>query len=356
MNKHHSGGATNNSFMEPQAKRLRANQEKMDKGYFDSYADLSVHETMIADKARMVTYRLAILKNYEHIRGKVVADIGAGTGVLSIFCAHAGAKRVYAIEASSLAKQTRLVVKSNNLQEKITVINSTVETAELPEKVDVIVSEWMGYFLLYENMLPSVIHARDKWLKPAGIILPNTASIYMAPISDSECYDSRLAFWDNEPQKYEVNMSCLKGFARECLTNHVHVDMVPVECIVAHACKIAHLDLQTITAKQLEETKGSFEFCCYGSNTVHGFSAWFDVGFPTDMILSTSPYEPETHWQQCIMYVDEPFRVEQDTKIAGNLSIKPSQKGVRFLDIELNYKLDGSELKPKLYFMNDVIA
>ena len=342
--------------MEPQAKRLCVNQEKMDKGYFDSYADLSVHETMISDKARMVMYRLAILKNHEYIRGRVVADIGAGTGILSIFCVQAGAKHVYAIEASSLAKQTQRVVDSNNMKDRITVINSKVEDAELPESVDVLVSEWMGYFLLYENMLPSVIYARDKWLKPGGIMLPNTASIYMAPISDSECYDSRLDFWDNEPKKYGVDMSCLKEFARECLTNHVHVDLVPVECIVAHACKVIHLDLQTITVKQLGETKGSFEFSCYGSNIVHGFSAWFDVGFPRDVILSTSPYKTGTHWQQCILYIDEPFRVEQDMKITGDLSVNPSLKGTRFLDIMLKYNRDDSDLKLKSYLMNDMIA
>lgn len=47
-------------------------------------------------------------------------------------------------------------------------LQGKAEEVELPEKVDVIVSEWMGYMLLYETMLPSVLYVRDKWLKPVS--------------------------------------------------------------------------------------------------------------------------------------------------------------------------------------------
>jgi protein arginine N-methyltransferase 6 len=53
-----------------------------------------------------------------------------------------------------------------------------VQDVEVEDKVDVIISEWMGYMLLYESMLPSVLFARDKWLKPGGLILPSHATVY----------------------------------------------------------------------------------------------------------------------------------------------------------------------------------
>lgn len=56
---------------------------------------------------------------------------------------------------------------------------------DIPEKVDIIISEWMGFFLLYEGMLDSVLVARDKFLKPDGLIFPNKAKMYMAPVEDS---------------------------------------------------------------------------------------------------------------------------------------------------------------------------
>lgn len=59
----------------------------------------------------------------------------------------------------------------NNFSDRITIIQGQVENVELPvQKVDIIVSEWMGYFLLYEAMLDTVLFARDKWLAPGGIV------------------------------------------------------------------------------------------------------------------------------------------------------------------------------------------
>ena len=52
---------------------------------------------------------------------------------------------------------------------------------ELPEKVDVIISEWMGFYLFHESMLPSVLHARDAWLAPGGIVLPSRCTLLGAP-------------------------------------------------------------------------------------------------------------------------------------------------------------------------------
>lgn len=98
-------------------------------------------------------------------------DIGCGTGILSIFAARAGAKHVYGIEFADIADYAREIVKVNNLTDKVTIIKSKVEEAVLPvEKVDIIISEWMGYFLIYESMLDTVLYARDKWLVKDGYV------------------------------------------------------------------------------------------------------------------------------------------------------------------------------------------
>jgi hypothetical protein len=52
--------------------------------------------------------------------------------------------------------------------------------------VDIIISEWMGYALYYESMLPTVLLARDKWLKPGGIILPDRSELKIAGIEDED--------------------------------------------------------------------------------------------------------------------------------------------------------------------------
>ena len=72
--------------------------------YFDSYAHYGIHEEMLKDNVRTMAYKNAILKNKHLFKDKVVLDIGCGTGILSIFCAKAGAKHVYGIDNSGIAK------------------------------------------------------------------------------------------------------------------------------------------------------------------------------------------------------------------------------------------------------------
>lgn len=117
--------------------------------------------------------------NKEQIKGKVVLDVGCGTGILSMMAARAGAKHVYAVEMSDMAHTARRIIGKNGLSDKITVIKSKIEKADVPQ-VDIIVSEWMGYCLFYEAMFDSVIYARDRFLKSGGIMIPDRAEFFVA--------------------------------------------------------------------------------------------------------------------------------------------------------------------------------
>lgn len=76
---------------------------------------------MIEDSVRTNAYQQAIFKNMEeNIRGKVVVDVGCGTGILSMFCAQAGAKKVYAIDASKIAVHAQQLVEANGFKDVIT--------------------------------------------------------------------------------------------------------------------------------------------------------------------------------------------------------------------------------------------
>jgi len=153
--------------------------------YYGSYSSFHIHEEMLKDTVRTRTYQRAIMDNPMDFKDKIVMDIGAGTGILSIFAARAGAKHVYAIEFAEIAIFAREIIKRNGLEDKITVIKGKMEEITLPvPQVDIIISEWMGYFLLYESMLDSVLWARDKYLVPGGKMLPDRATLYVAALED----------------------------------------------------------------------------------------------------------------------------------------------------------------------------
>ncbi|MBN3296651.1 protein arginine N-methyltransferase 6 [Amia ocellicauda] len=337
-------------------KKRKLDKSAQDHLYFDSYADVGIHEEMIADKVRTNSYRLGILRNSPAIRGKVVLDVGAGTGVLSIFCVQAGARKVYAVEASAIAEQARDIVRLNKMEDKIDVIKGTLETTHLPEAVDVIVSEWMGYALLHESMLNSVLFARDKWLKPGGLILPSKAELYIAPINDLVVED-RLNFWGTVKDQYGVDMSCMSAFARKCIMNSdITVNLVTVEDVLSHPAKFAELDLHTVTAEQLQSLRGRFGCECFGSSCVNALCVWFSVTFPGEekpLVLSTSPFQQETHWKQALLYLDEAVEVRQDTKVEGEITMYPSEESARHLCIHVDYTIGEHKKKSKTFFMGD---
>jgi protein arginine N-methyltransferase 1 len=175
--------------------------------YYGSYSSFHIHEEMLKDTVRTRTYQRAIMDNPEDFKDKIVLDIGCGTGILSIFAARAGAKHVYAIEFAEIAVFAREIIEKNGLTDKITIIKGKMEEIVLPvPQVDIIISEWMGYFLLYESMLDSVLWARDKYLVPGGKMLPDRAQLYVAAIEDGQYKHQKRTFWNDV---YGVDMSVL---------------------------------------------------------------------------------------------------------------------------------------------------
>jgi type I protein arginine methyltransferase len=110
------------------------------------------------------------------------------------FAVKAGAKHVVGVDMSTIIFKAREIVKVNGMEDKITLIQGKMEDIELPfPKVDIIISEWMGYFLLYESMLDTVLYARDKYLnKENGLIFPDKATIFVAGIEDGDYKDEKI--------------------------------------------------------------------------------------------------------------------------------------------------------------------
>ncbi|KAI1382756.1 S-adenosyl-L-methionine-dependent methyltransferase [Hypoxylon trugodes] len=171
-------------------------KEDESKYYWESYAGADIHETMLKDTVRTDAYRDFIYNNKHLFAGKTVLDIGCGTGILSMFCARAGAAKVIAVDASAIITKAQENIFHNGLSSVITCVHGRIEEASLPvDEVDIIVSEWMGYCLLFEAMLPSVLYARDKYLRPSGLLVPSHASIWVAPVADPQYVADNVSFW-----------------------------------------------------------------------------------------------------------------------------------------------------------------
>lgn len=143
---------THNSFASPSSASGAGVSGKRDDDthYFNSYASNDIHQTMLEDSVRTLTYAKFLLspRNAAFIRGKTIMDVGCGSGILSLFCARAGAKEVLAIDASDVADRARGNVEANGWGHVVKVKKGKLEDLgeELKPyegKVDLIVSEWM---------------------------------------------------------------------------------------------------------------------------------------------------------------------------------------------------------------------
>ncbi|XP_050976506.1 histone-arginine methyltransferase CARM1 isoform X6 [Labeo rohita] len=258
--------------------------------YFQFYGCLSQQQNMLQDFLRTATYQKAILLNDVDFKDKVVLDVGCGTGILSFFAIQAGAKKVYAVEASSVAKYAEILVKSNNLSNKITVLSGKIEEVSCPEKVDVIISEPMGYMLLNERMLESYLHAKH-WLKPKGMMFPTQGDIHLAPFTDEQLYmehHARSNFWLEIP----------------------------------------------------------FVFKLLQSGLIHGLAFWFDVAFVGSRMtvwLSTAPNEPLTHWYQVRCLLQTPLFAKMGQTLSGQVQLIANKR--QSYDIHITAVVDQSGFK-----------
>ncbi|KAM4592573.1 protein arginine N-methyltransferase 3 [Odontesthes bonariensis] len=308
-------------------------REDEDEAYFSSYGHYSIHEEMLKDKVRTESYRDFMYSNREMFRDKVVLDVGCGTGILSMFAARAGAKKVFAVDQSSIIYQAMDIVRSNQLEDKITLIKGRIEDIKLPvEKVDIIISEWMGYFLLFESMLDSVLYARDLYLADGGSVYPDLCNISLTAVGDELKHQDRIAFWDDV---YGFNMACMK----KAVVPEAVVEVVKAETLISEPAVIQTFDCNSVCLSELEFTA---DFCLKMTSTtdctaiVGYFDIFFDKGCSNKVTFSTSPHVTKTHWKQTVFLLEKPVPVQAGEELQGKITVRKNKRDPRSLFVTLN--------------------
>lgn len=312
--------------------------------YFDSYAHFGIHEEMLKDEVRTLTYRNSMYHNKHLFKGKIVLDIGCGTGILSMFAAKAGASRVIGIECSNIVEYAKQIVEANQLSDVVTIVKGKVEEVELPhglDGVDIIISEWMGYCLFYESMLDTVLFARDKWLRPDGLLFPDRATLFVTGIEDRQYKDEKINWWDDV---YGFDMSSIRRVA----ISEPLVDVVDPKQVVTNACLLKEVDLYTVTKEDLNFT-APFHLQVRRNDYIQALVTFFNIEFTKchkRIGFSTAPEAPYTHWKQTVFYFDDYLTVKKNEEIYGVFSMKPNARNNRDLDftIELDFKGELGEV------------
>jgi histone-arginine methyltransferase CARM1 len=313
--------------------------------YFQFYGYLSQQQNMMQDYIRTSTYQRAILDNSIDFAGKVVLDVGAGSGILSFFAAQAGARKVYAVEASSMAQHAKTLVENNHLSNRIHVIAGKIEEINIPELVDIIISEPMGYMLYNERMLETYLHAK-KWLKPNGKMYPTTGDLYVSPFTDEALYMEQVGkanFWYQQ-SFYGVDLTTLRDLALDEYFKQPIVDNFDVRICLARPIKYS-VNFLTANEEDLHEINIPLSFQMTTTAVVHGLAFWFDVlfdGTSSQVWLSTAPTQPLTHWYQVRCLFMKPLTVNQGKIITGHAILHSNRK--QSYDVEIYLQIDGTTI------------
>jgi predicted RNA methylase len=323
-----------------------------------NYTSLSNQQLMLEDEQRTACYRAAIVGNRSDFEGRTVLDVGAGTGILSMFAAQAGARKVYACERTSSAEYARMLVRTNNLGDTIEVVETSLEELRLPEKVDVIVSEPLGFALFHEQMINVFLEARDRFLAPSGKMFPTTGRLWFAPFTDAVLYFGRQAksdFWQQR-DFHGVDLRGVSELAR------LESFGMPAICRFDEGCLMAspvafEIDFRTCPLADLALIALPFHFTATRAGTIHGLATWFDVAFEgsTDrVVLSTAPDQPTTHWAQTLFVLAEPIDVRVGQELRGVVQLEANTESS--YDVLLEGELVGSRSFSQVFLLQSYSA
>lgn len=274
-----------------------------------AYSQVSSHRSMVFDEHRNALYAQAIRKCVTP--DSVVLDLGAGLGILGLIAAAAGAKRVYLVEPEPVVRLATEIARANGLADRIVVLQGKIEEVELPEQVDVILSVFTGNLLYSEDLLPSLFHARDRYLKPGGKLIPDLAELVIAPVSAPELHEKYIGRWSDPIQG--LDLSAGRRFAANEIL-WLNREELNAERL-GSGLMLSNMDLMTASKADCHaDARCRIEkagFC-------HGLLGWIRIRLGEEW-LSSDPVDPAVHWSPVMLPLDPPLTLQSGEEIAIGL-------------------------------------
>ena len=264
---------------------------------------------MIADRHRMKAYVKALEGCIKP--GSIVLDIGTGTGICAILACKLGAKRVYAIESNSAIAVAKLAAKDNHCEDKIEFMQGMSVDVDLPEKVDVIVSDLRGILPLFQQHIPSIIDARSRFLKTGGTMIPLRDRLWGTLVQTPELYRSYSSLWQ-EDIPYNINLESARSFLfhawKKCT-------ILPEQCLTKPTL-FAVLDYSQISTTNLQ---AKLEWSVEKTGLVHGLCLWFDSVLMTGVEFSNAPGQPDLIYGKAFLPWPKPTKIASGDMITCTL-------------------------------------
>jgi SAM-dependent methyltransferase len=269
---------------------------------------------MVFDDTRNRAYAAAIERVVTP--DSVVLDLGCGLGIHGLLAARAGARKVFFVDPEVVVHSALEVAQRNGLGDRVQAFQGRIEDIDLPEKVDVIISVFTGNMLYMEDLLPSLFRARDRWLKPGGVLIPDAAQLVVAPVDATAFHDEWIGAWSRPHLGFDF--SHLRRFA----ANRFHAgsrEQYAVWPQLAEPQVLVEADLTQATDTALHH-RTSFPIA--GGGICSGVLGWIRLHLG-DAWVGTGPQDPPLHWTPQLMPLDPPWTLSPGDQLGLTLHRPP---------------------------------
>jgi SAM-dependent methyltransferase len=256
---------------------------------------LAGHEKLLRDANRNRLFYRALKKNIT--RESSVLDIGSGTGVWAIAAAALGARRVVAIEQDHLLiGLIRTLARENGVASRVEVIQGDSRQLQLNREFDVVISETIGSLVFDEEIVPIMIDARDKFLNPGGVLIPDSVALVAAG-----------GHLDQNHQGLPAGIPVEYGYFETLLLNHPFglTDRTRLK-LLSEPQELTRADL-TADKSPPNLNNLTARWKLRVANQINCFAVWAEASLTTGVRLTT---KRTTSWSPVIYRVN-PFREEE---------------------------------------------
>lgn len=280
---------------------------------------LREHYHYLNDETRSAAYRRAVSEIIKP--GDVVVDLGAGTGIMGLLACEAGAKHVYSIDNGGIIEIARQVASDNGLQDRITFIKGMSTQVDLPEKVDVVIADQVGYFGFGAGILNFFSDAKKRFLKPDGKLIPSRIDLCLAPVQCQNVYDE-IELWQQSPAGFNFDK------AHEFAVNNYYKTTFVADNIIGVPVTGISLDLHRATA-------ASFKFdttlVIQRDGIMHGLGGWFSAQLSPSASMTNSPVaENPIQRSQLFFPLANPVAVVEGDTINVTMRALPATEIIRW--------------------------
>jgi SAM-dependent methyltransferase len=268
---------------------------------FDEYA------RMLADPVRGAAYLAAVRDTVRP--GSVVADIGAGPGVLGVYAATLGARRVFLVEPDASVYAGAALAAENGVADRVELIRMPSTEIDLPERADVIVSDLRGVMPFHGHHLAAAADMRHRLLAPGGVCIPRRDTVWTALLEDGALHDRTVGAWSALPPALAHT-----SFAR-LLANRWHRTRATEAQLLSEPAPFVTLDYE-LAAPVLSRRWNAF---ASRDGTAHGLLLWFDAELTPSIAFSNSPAAPPALYGQAFFPFSPAIELRRDQRLVMEL-------------------------------------